>query len=79
MMSRSRRKNPFCGHTMAESEKDDKRRYNRRYRRICRQILHTDPKREDLPILKKVSNIWWMDKDGKGRFNPKEFPKGMRK
>lgn len=78
-MSHSRRKHPFCGYTTAESEKDDKRRYNRRYRRVCRQILHSNPEREILPVLKEVSDIWWMDKDGKGRFNPKLHPELLRK
>ena len=78
-MSRSRRKHPFRGITSAESEKDDKRRYNRHYRRVCRLLLHIDPQREDVPLLKEVSNPWSMDKDGKWGFDPKKFPKFLRK
>jgi hypothetical protein len=44
-MSRSKRRTPVCGMTSARSEKQDKRLYNRRYRRACKQVIHADPGR----------------------------------
>jgi hypothetical protein len=78
-MSRSKRKTPICGWTRAASEKQDKRLYNRRYRRVCKLFLHINPECEVLPHLHEHSNPWCMDKDGKVWFNPKEDPKRMRK
>jgi hypothetical protein len=65
--------------TTARSEKKDKRLYNRRYRRVTKQILHNEPERELLPSLREYSNPWSMDKDGKHRFDPSRYPKLMRK
>lgn len=78
-MSNSRKKTSIGGHTNSCSEKKDKRIYNRRYRRVCKQFLHTDFERELLPHLKEYSNPWCMDKDGKNWFDVKKFPKLMRK
>lgn len=78
-MSRSKRSTPVCGRTSARSEKQDKRLYNRRYRHICKQALHSDPERELLPLLREYSNIWAMGKDGKFRFDPLKRPELVRK
>jgi hypothetical protein len=78
-MSRSKRRTPVCGMTGAASEKQDKRLYNRRYRRVCKQVIHTDPAREPLPLLREYSNPGAMAKDGKFRFNPRDRPELLRK
>ncbi|MEL7363701.1 MAG: hypothetical protein AAFN13_16615 [Bacteroidota bacterium] len=79
-MSRSRKKTPISGITTATSEKYDKRLANRRLRRRVRQHLatgHIDS--ADLPLLREVSNVWAMDKDGKLYFDPATHPKRLRK
>lgn len=68
-MSRSRRKTPILGHTTCSSERDDKKRWHRRWRNRERTNL-VNASREDfydhLPVLKnEVSNVWSMGKDGK--------------
>jgi hypothetical protein len=78
-MSRSKRKISISGITTSCSEKHDKRIYNRRFRRICKQFLHIDFEIELLPHLREYSNPWCMDKDGKKWFDAKKFPKLMRK
>lgn len=78
-MSRSRRKTPVDGMTTARSEKQDKRLYNRRYRRVTKQMVHVEPERELLPHLREYSDPWGMDKDGKHRFDPLKYPERMRK
>ena len=78
-MSRSKKKTPVCGMTRACSEKQDKRFYNRRYRRACNQSLHMNPAREAVPPLREYSNPAAMAKDGKVRFDPRRFPRLMRK
>jgi hypothetical protein len=78
-MSRSKRRTPVCGMTSASSEKQDKRLYNRRYRRVCKQAIHADPAQELLPLLREYSNTGAMDKDGKVRFDPRARPELLRK
>lgn len=78
-MSRSKRKTSIIGWTIAESEKQDKRLYNRRYRRACKQILNTNFECELLPHLREYSSPWAMGKDGKHWFDAEEFPEAMRK
>ena len=78
-MSRSRRKHPFRAITTAESEKQEKRHYNRCFRHASEQALKADPTGESLPILREQSDPWGMDKDGKVRFDPVKHPKLMRK
>ena len=77
-MSRSFKKNPFCGMSCAESEKKDKQRYNRKFRRIDKQSIK---KQDDMLLtsVKEVSNPWAMDKDGKQRFRKDVHPDLMRK
>jgi len=78
-MSNSRKKTSIGGITTSCSEKQDKRIYNRRYRRVLKQSLQIDYEKELLPHLKEYSNPWCMDKDGKKWFDAKKYPKLMRK
>jgi hypothetical protein len=59
-MSRSRKKTPITGITTATSEKDDKRKANRIFRRVTKVQI----KKEDTPFvdIKEVSNVWSFDK-----------------
>jgi len=75
-MSRSRRKNPICGWTRAESEKKDKQLANRAFRRRVRGALATD---RAIPDRREVSQVYMWDKDGKLVFDPRAWPEGMRK
>ena len=77
-MSRSRIKTPITGIITAKSEKDDKRRANRRNRRTNRVLLRTKGQ-EALKLKRETSNIWSFDKDGKARFDPVKNPKLLRK
>ena len=63
-MSRSRKKTPIFGITTARSEKEDKRIANRKLRRVVKQELAREPDGV-LPVLREVSNVWSMEKDGK--------------
>jgi hypothetical protein len=63
-VSRSRKKNPHCGHAGAESEKADKKIWHSRMRARERLRLHHDP--EGVTTCEDdVSNVWGMAKDGK--------------
>jgi hypothetical protein len=72
-MSRSFRHTPCCAMTTAESEKDDKRRLNRAWRRLTASILHGAHHADDetLDALHvpgchdEIMNLWLMDKDGR--------------
>jgi hypothetical protein len=78
-MSRSKKRTPVGAvNGTLDSEKQDKRDYNRRYRRVCKQFLHVNPECE-LPPLRQYSNLWAMTKDGKRWFDPEQYPKWMRK
>lgn len=78
-MSKSRRNRPHCGITTAASEKDDKRRSNRRVRHRNAQILAVTGDGDSLKHLRVLSDPWVMCKDGKQRFDPREHPQLMRK
>jgi hypothetical protein len=71
-MSRSHRHTPICGITTAASEKDDKRRWHRRFRQRNRQRVCQD--REPLP-LDAVGDPWLMAKDGKQWFDWTRHPR----
>lgn len=75
-MSNSRRKTPIFGITTATSEKEDKRRWNKTFRRISKiQIF----KQKDLPNkVSAVTNVWDGNKDGK-RYTKDYSKKDMRK
>ena len=66
-MSRSYRKHDFHGNG-GDSEKDDKRIANRILRHNVKRLLHIDPERETLPIMREISDTWSMTKDGKSYF-----------
>lgn len=75
-MSRSRKKRKIRGITSANSEKQSKRKANRRLRRIVNQKVKEGE--VDLPGLREVSDIWEFDKDGK-TYNPEMSDKDLRK
>jgi len=66
-MSRSRKKHPWIGYARSDSEKQDKRRANRKLRRINRELVRTALDIEDVHLvsLRNVSEIWKFAKDGK--------------
>lgn len=62
-MSRSRKKKPIFGYTTSKSEKFDKQKYNRVFRRVSKEKIK---KGRIAPILiKEIKNRWNMSKDGK--------------
>jgi len=70
-MTRSYRKTPMAGITIARSEKQDKRHANRRLRRKVRTgALEL--------LLREVSSVWGFEKDGK-RYWRNPSAKFMRK
>jgi hypothetical protein len=75
-MSRSKKKTPKTGMTTAESEKDDKRKANRKFRRKIK--VQVQKGETELVKIKEVSNIWSFDKDGK-QFLKNPPSKEMRK
>ena len=72
-MSRSRKKRPFCGITCSDSEKWDKRRANRKLRRINKERIRKAVDPDDILPLKKrdVSEIWVFAKDENTMLNQK--------
>ncbi len=62
-MARSTRHMPIAGITTAESEKDEKRKANRRYRRAVRMALSVDA--DSIPHRREVMDPWMMSKDDK--------------
>lgn len=62
-MSRSKRKTKIHGITTAVTEKGNKRKANRKLRRIVKERLKL--KKENLPKLRGISNVWDFDKDDK--------------
>lgn len=65
-MSRSTRKNPIIGITIADSEAFDKASWHRAFRRAENVRLATDPESET-HHFHEFSNPWLMHKDGKQR------------
>jgi hypothetical protein len=80
-MSRSRRRTPIIGIAGSNrvSEKQDKRFNNRAFRRKNRVKLQIEGEDFEGIAVDEVSNLWTMTKDGKFYFDPKKFPKLMRK
>lgn len=69
-MSKSRKKTPITGWSLAKSEKKDKKIWHKRYRAKERDnIMSLDVNEFDLNYLpvdiRQVSNPWCMRKDGK--------------
>lgn len=69
-MSRSYRKTPIISHA-SDSEKEDKRHNNRRLRRKSKVLVNKQA--EIFPIMREVSNVWNMAKDGKGYFGDMKY------
>lgn len=65
-MSRSTRHTPCGGITTAESEKWDKRKANRRFRRQTKEAVAAD---SEPPVVRETSNVWCFAKDGKRFFD----------
>ncbi len=78
-MTRSRRKTPIAGVTVAASEKRDKQDYNRRYRRIVKQAVTAGDQDTPLPHLREHSDPSRMDKDGKRLLGGEDLPAMLRK
>ncbi|MBE2895879.1 hypothetical protein HPC38_03155 [Pasteurellaceae bacterium HPA106] len=76
-MSRSYRKTPICGITCIESEKQDKRRANRKFRRYTRQCVYIGI--EPPFTLRQVSDVYDFGKDGRQYFSASKHPYLMRK
>ena len=74
-MSRSRRKTPVVGWTLAESEKGDKQKANRKLRRLAKEAVRLA---KEPPLQKETSNVWTFSKDGK-MWMDNPTPKLMRK
>lgn len=75
-MSRSVKKTPIFGITFADSEKQDKRRWNRTFRKVCKNLLI---KGHEIPIkIAAITNVWDGNKDGK-RYWKEANKKEMRK
>ncbi|MGY6649534.1 hypothetical protein [Wenyingzhuangia sp. IMCC45574] len=62
-MSRSFKKNKIQGITTAKSEKYDKQKANRKFRRVVKEKLGSSS--EELPQRRELSNVWSFAKDGK--------------
>lgn len=77
-MSRSRKKTPISGISTARSEKQDKRLANRKLRHAVKQRLGTDPD-DVLPVLREVSNVWSMAKDGKHWYSRSDWDERPRR
>ena len=71
-----RRHAAIFGITTSDSEKQGKRKANRRLRRAVRHALTLG--REVLPALREVSNVWAFDKDDK-RWRADATPRDMRR
>lgn len=79
-MSRSRRKNPIMGIAGGPraSEKRDKTRSAKLVRGTAKQLIAKG--KDILPERPRdMVNPWGMSKDGKTVFDPKKYPKFMRK
>ena len=75
-MSRSVRKSKIFGYTKAETEKQDKRRWNRRFRKVCKKLIRQE---RDVPVkIRSVVNVWDGAKDGKHYYHRATI-KDMRK
>lgn len=75
-MSRSVRKTKIFGITTTESEKQDKRRWNRTFRKFCRKLVLAG--KEAPHKIHGVTEVWSGAKDGK-RYNHNATKRDMRK
>lgn len=72
-MSRSKRRNPFCGHTCASSDKIGKQEANRRFRKQGRMKLQEGRYEELWFTPKQSGGPWEFPKDGKQDFRDLQF------
>lgn len=79
-MSRSYRKIPIIGNAGSRpSEKWNKRKANRKNRRVNKGLLRTIEDEIELKYLRETSDTWVFAKDGKFWFNAYKEPKLKRK
>jgi len=76
-MSRSRRHTPIAGVTKSKSDTRDKVLAHRRQRRRVRTALASGV--AEVITRRKAGDVWSFAKDGKQRFDPRRWPKLMRK
>ena len=76
-MSRSYRKTPIYGNTKSDSEKEDKRIANRRYRRNTKQLIQAG--HDTLPQIRELSDVWDFAKDGRRWYGFDKYPEYLRK
>jgi hypothetical protein len=62
-MSRSRKRTPISPNACASSEKRDKVRANRKFRRVTRERIRASS--EAPPDIREVSSVWLFAKDGR--------------
>lgn len=75
-MSRSVRKTKIFGITTAETEKQDKRRWNRTFRKVSKKLIRLE---KEAPVkIHGVTNVWDGAKDGKQYYH-RATKKDMRK
>lgn len=75
-MSRSVRKTKIFGNATNVSEKQDKRRWNRTFRKISKELVRLE---KEAPIkIQGVTDVWDGAKDGK-RYYRNATNKDMRK
>ncbi len=70
-MSRSRKKRPITGKTCCRSEKKDKQLANRSLRIQQKQAIHH--RKDVMPDLKEVSDIYSWGKDGKTDWSGSDY------
>lgn len=75
-MSRSEKKTKIRGTTTAKSEKENKQKANREYRRVVKQKIKSNE--SELPEIRETSNVWSFDKDGK-KYDSEMTNKDLRK
>lgn len=75
-MSRSYRKTPIFGYTTATSEKFDKQKANRRFRRKIN--VEVQQGKEHFTLRRRQTTAWDMHKDGR-RYYKNCKPEWMRK
>ena len=66
-MAKSYRKTPIFGIATCPSEKFDKKETNKKLRKEVKIAILKE--KEILPIIREISNIWNMGKDGKCYWN----------
>tara|TARA_B110000305_G_C18963714_1_gene413915 strand:+ start:340 stop:567 length:228 start_codon:yes stop_codon:yes gene_type:complete len=75
-MSRSEKKTKIRGTTTAKSEKENKQKANREYRRVVKQKIKSNE--SEIPGIRETSNVWSFDKDGK-KYDSEMIDKDLRK